>query len=68
MSFLAQARQLSLRRESSSIVQDFTLPGYTSNRIDALDAQNQQVQIELQRLSYKINLMDLDEESFEPES
>ncbi|KAF1866252.1 hypothetical protein Lal_00024255 [Lupinus albus] len=31
MSFLAQARQLSLRRESSSIAQDFTLPGcYTS--------------------------------------
>ncbi|KAF1865980.1 hypothetical protein Lal_00041678 [Lupinus albus] len=27
LSFLAQARQLSLRRESSSIAQDFTLPG-----------------------------------------
>ncbi|KAF1877269.1 hypothetical protein Lal_00012040 [Lupinus albus] len=27
MPFLAQARQLSLRRESSSIAQDFTLPG-----------------------------------------
>ncbi|KAF1884293.1 hypothetical protein Lal_00042945 [Lupinus albus] len=27
MIFLAQARQLSLRRESSSILQDFTLPG-----------------------------------------
>ncbi|KAF1866080.1 hypothetical protein Lal_00013517 [Lupinus albus] len=26
MPFLAQARQLSLRRESSSIAQDFTLP------------------------------------------
>ncbi|KAF1858829.1 hypothetical protein Lal_00027080 [Lupinus albus] len=36
--------------------------------MDALDAQNQQVQIELQRLSYKINMMDLDEDSSEPKS
>ncbi|KAF1870711.1 hypothetical protein Lal_00026374 [Lupinus albus] len=35
--------------------------------MDALDAQNQQVQIELQRLYYKINMMDSDEESYEPE-
>ncbi|KAF1883305.1 hypothetical protein Lal_00030413 [Lupinus albus] len=46
----------------------FLLRGYITNRMDAFDAQNQQVQIELQRLSYKINMMDLDEESSEPES
>ncbi|KAF1888179.1 hypothetical protein Lal_00008092 [Lupinus albus] len=42
--------------------------GYISNWMDALGAQNQQIQIELQRLSQKINMMDLDEESSEPES
>ncbi|KAF1864821.1 hypothetical protein Lal_00031780 [Lupinus albus] len=30
MPFLAQARQLSLRRESSNIAQDFTLPKFGS--------------------------------------
>ncbi|KAF1888632.1 hypothetical protein Lal_00011406 [Lupinus albus] len=55
---------------SNQMIMDelFSLRGYISNRMDALDAQNQQVQIDLQRLSYKINMMDLDEESSEPES
>ncbi|KAF1894644.1 hypothetical protein Lal_00027021 [Lupinus albus] len=46
----------------------FSLRGYISTRMDVLDAHNQQVQIELQCLAYKINMMDLDEESSEPES
>ncbi|KAF1884153.1 hypothetical protein Lal_00035218 [Lupinus albus] len=50
------------------MVELFSVPGYISNRMDTLDAQNQQVQIELQRLSYKINMMDLDEDSSKPES
>ncbi|KAF1864747.1 hypothetical protein Lal_00039916 [Lupinus albus] len=47
---------------SNQIIMDeiCSLRGYISNRMDARDAQNQQVQIELQRLSYKINMMDLD--------
>ncbi|KAF1863191.1 hypothetical protein Lal_00042495 [Lupinus albus] len=55
---------------SNQMIMDelFSLRGYISNRMDALDAQNQQIQIELQRLSYKIIMMDLDEDSFEPES
>ncbi|KAF1868065.1 hypothetical protein Lal_00034006 [Lupinus albus] len=46
---------------SNQMIMDelFSLRGYISNRMDALDAQNQQVQIEHQRLSYKINMMDL---------
>ncbi|KAF1864658.1 hypothetical protein Lal_00031976 [Lupinus albus] len=55
---------------SNQIIMDdlFSLRGYISNQMDALDAQNQQIQIELQLLSYKINKMDLDEDSSEPES
>ncbi|KAF1894335.1 hypothetical protein Lal_00027183 [Lupinus albus] len=55
---------------SNQMIMDelFSLSGYISTRMDALDAQNHQVQIELQRLAYKINMMDLDEDSSEHES
>ncbi|KAF1864927.1 hypothetical protein Lal_00031893 [Lupinus albus] len=55
---------------SNKVIMDnlFSLRGYISNWMDAIYAQNQQVQIELQRLSYKINMMDLDEDNSEPES
>ncbi|KAF1888988.1 hypothetical protein Lal_00039643 [Lupinus albus] len=55
---------------SNQMIMDelFSLQGYISTRMDALDAQNQQDQNELQRLSYKINMMDLDEDMSEPES
>ncbi|KAF1891468.1 hypothetical protein Lal_00039598 [Lupinus albus] len=46
----------------------FSLRGYISTRMDSLDSQNQQVQIELQRLSYITNMVDLYEDSSEPES
>ncbi|KAF1896077.1 hypothetical protein Lal_00042339 [Lupinus albus] len=46
---------------SNQVILDelFFLRGYISNQMDAIDAQNQQVQLELQRPSYKINMMDL---------
>ncbi|KAF1885975.1 hypothetical protein Lal_00032285 [Lupinus albus] len=55
---------------SNQMIMDelFSLQVYISNRKHALDAQYEQVQIELQRFSYNINMMDLDEESFGPES
>ncbi|KAF1893033.1 hypothetical protein Lal_00024153 [Lupinus albus] len=55
---------------SNQMIMDelFSLRGYISTRMDSFDAQNQQVQIDLQRLAYKINMMDLDEDSSEPES
>ncbi|KAF1862605.1 hypothetical protein Lal_00014145 [Lupinus albus] len=60
----------SAQMPSNQMITDelFSLRGYISNRMDVLDAQNQQVQIKLQRLSYKINMMDFDEESSELES
>ncbi|KAF1869461.1 hypothetical protein Lal_00022867 [Lupinus albus] len=58
----------SAQMPSNQMIMDelFSLRGYISNWMDALDAQNQQVQIELQHLSSKINMMDLDEDSYEP--
>ncbi|KAF1864778.1 hypothetical protein Lal_00039952 [Lupinus albus] len=44
-----------------------SLRGYITNQMDALDAQNQQIQYELHRLSSRVNSMDIDEDSSEPE-
>ncbi|KAF1866073.1 hypothetical protein Lal_00013510 [Lupinus albus] len=44
------------------------LRGYITNRMDALDTQNQQIQYELHRLSSRLNSIDVDEYSSEPES
>ncbi|KAF1866039.1 hypothetical protein Lal_00013475 [Lupinus albus] len=43
----------------------FSLRGYITNRMDALDAQNQQIQYELHRLSSKLSSMNVDEDSYE---
>ncbi|KAF1867992.1 hypothetical protein Lal_00042386 [Lupinus albus] len=70
----ASESKITLNTRESKIDEDmimdelFSLRGYISNQMDAFDAQNQQVQLELQRFSYKINMMDLDEDSSEPES
>ncbi|KAF1892763.1 hypothetical protein Lal_00042657 [Lupinus albus] len=45
-----------------------SLRGYITNRMDALDTQNQQIQYELHRLSSKLNSKDDDEDSSESES
>ncbi|KAF1892833.1 hypothetical protein Lal_00035477 [Lupinus albus] len=48
---------------SNQMIMDelFSLQGYIFNQVDALDAQNQQIQYELHRLSYKLSSMDIDE-------
>ncbi|KAF1879758.1 hypothetical protein Lal_00039702 [Lupinus albus] len=53
---------------SNQMIMDelFSLRGYITNRMDALDAQNQQIQYELHRLSSKMSSIDIDEDSSEP--
>ncbi|KAF1881632.1 hypothetical protein Lal_00039848 [Lupinus albus] len=55
---------------SNQMIMDelFLLRGYITNRMDALDAQNQQIQYELHRLSSRLSSMDVDEDSSEPDS
>ncbi|KAF1891459.1 hypothetical protein Lal_00039589 [Lupinus albus] len=45
-----------------------SLRGYITTQMDALDPQNQQIHTELHRLSSRLNSMDVDEDSSEPES
>ncbi|KAF1895942.1 hypothetical protein Lal_00033892 [Lupinus albus] len=45
-----------------------SLRGYVTNRMDALDTQNQQILYELHCLSSKLSSVDVDEDSSEPES
>ncbi|KAF1892841.1 hypothetical protein Lal_00035485 [Lupinus albus] len=42
--------------------------GYINTRMDAIDTQNQQIHYELHRLASRLNSMDIDEDSSEPES
>ncbi|KAF1879880.1 hypothetical protein Lal_00042968 [Lupinus albus] len=44
-----------------------SLRGYITTRMDAIDTQNQQIHYELHRLSSRLNSMDIDEDSSEPE-
>ncbi|KAF1888584.1 hypothetical protein Lal_00011358 [Lupinus albus] len=55
---------------SNQMIMDelFSLRGYITIRMDALDAQNQQIQYELHRLSSKQSSMNVDEDSSELES
>ncbi|KAF1888496.1 hypothetical protein Lal_00011269 [Lupinus albus] len=48
-------------RQTTPIVQ-------TSLRMDVIDTQNQQIHYELHRLSSRLNIMDIDGDSSEPES
>ncbi|KAF1892935.1 hypothetical protein Lal_00035519 [Lupinus albus] len=45
-----------------------SLQGYNTTRMDAFDTQSQQIHYELHRLSSRLSNMDVDEDSFEPES
>ncbi|KAF1891463.1 hypothetical protein Lal_00039593 [Lupinus albus] len=45
-----------------------SLRGYITRRMDAFDTQSQQIHYELHRLSSRISNMDVDEDSFGPES
>ncbi|KAF1893025.1 hypothetical protein Lal_00024145 [Lupinus albus] len=45
-----------------------SLRGYITTRMDAIDTQNQQIHYELHRLSSRLNNMNIDEDSSEPES
>ncbi|CAL0306104.1 unnamed protein product [Lupinus luteus] len=55
---------------SNQMIMDelYSLRGYITNRMDALDTQNQQIQYELHCLSSKLRSMEVDEDSSEPES
>ncbi|KAF1881675.1 hypothetical protein Lal_00032144 [Lupinus albus] len=55
---------------SNQMIMDvlFSLRGYITNRMDALDAQNQQNKYELHHLSSRLSSMDIDEDSSDPES
>ncbi|KAF1863320.1 hypothetical protein Lal_00031320 [Lupinus albus] len=67
--FHAQSSSFVAMPSNQMIMDDlFSLRGYISNRMDALDAQKQQIQFELHRLSSKLSRMDIDEDSSEPES
>ncbi|KAF1866063.1 hypothetical protein Lal_00013500 [Lupinus albus] len=44
------------------------LRGYITTSVDAINTQNQQIHYELHRLSSRLNNMDIDEDSSEPES
>ncbi|KAF1868052.1 hypothetical protein Lal_00033993 [Lupinus albus] len=45
-----------------------SLRGYITTRMDTIDTQNQQIHYELHRLSSRLNNMDIDEDSSDPES
>ncbi|KAF1888227.1 hypothetical protein Lal_00043043 [Lupinus albus] len=45
-----------------------SLRGYITTRMDAIDTQNQQIHYELHRLSSRLSIKDIDEDSSEPES
>ncbi|KAF1883344.1 hypothetical protein Lal_00042225 [Lupinus albus] len=45
-----------------------SIRGYITTRMDAFDTQSQQIYYELHRLSSRLSNMDVDEDSFEPES
>nr|UBX54608.1 NRT1/ PTR FAMILY 4.2-like protein [Lupinus angustifolius] len=55
---------------SNQMIMDelISLRGYITNQMDAFDSQNQKIQLELHRLSYKMSSMDVDDDSSEPES
>ncbi|KAF1864895.1 hypothetical protein Lal_00031859 [Lupinus albus] len=69
LEFHAQSSSSSAMPSNQMIMDELSsLRGYITNRMDALDAQNQQIQYELHCLSSRLNSMDVDEDSSEPES
>ncbi|KAF1884364.1 hypothetical protein Lal_00033540 [Lupinus albus] len=45
-----------------------SLRGYITTSMDAIDTQNHQIHYKLHRLASRLNSMDVDEDSYEPES
>ncbi|KAF1862544.1 hypothetical protein Lal_00033447 [Lupinus albus] len=67
--FHAQSSSSTVMPSNQMIMDElFSLRGYITNRMDALDAHNQQIQYELHRLSSKLSSMDDDEDNSKPES
>ncbi|KAF1877060.1 hypothetical protein Lal_00033613 [Lupinus albus] len=64
--FHAQSSSSAAMPSNQMIIDElFSLRGYITNRMDALDDQNQQIQYELHHLSSKLSSMDVDEDSSE---
>ncbi|KAF1866289.1 hypothetical protein Lal_00024293 [Lupinus albus] len=57
-------------KPSNQMIMDelLTLRGYITTRMDVLDVANQQVEVELRRLSNRLDYMDFDEDTAESES
>ncbi|CAL0328398.1 unnamed protein product [Lupinus luteus] len=67
--FHAQSSSSIVMRSNQMIMDELhSLRGYITNRMDALDTHNQQIQYELHCLSSKLRSMEVDEDSSEPES
>ncbi|KAF1881535.1 hypothetical protein Lal_00021384 [Lupinus albus] len=66
--FHAQSSSSAVMPTNQMIMDELvSLRGYITNRMDAFDTQNQQIQYELHCLSSKLRSMEVDEESSEPE-
>ncbi|KAF1864670.1 hypothetical protein Lal_00031988 [Lupinus albus] len=67
--FHAQSSSSAAMSSNQMIMDELvSLRGYITTWMDALDTQNQQIHYELRRLSSRMNIMDVDEDSSEPES
>ncbi|KAF1869405.1 hypothetical protein Lal_00045268, partial [Lupinus albus] len=67
--FHAQSSSCAVMPSNQMIMDElFSLRGYIPNRMDALDAQNQQIQFEFHRFYSKMSIMDIDEDRSGPES
>ncbi|KAF1869502.1 hypothetical protein Lal_00043546 [Lupinus albus] len=67
--FHAQSSSSAAMPSNQMIMDDMvSLRGYITTRMNALDTQNQQIHFELHRLSSRLNNIDVDEDSSEPES
>ncbi|CAL0303664.1 unnamed protein product [Lupinus luteus] len=67
--FYAQSSSSVVMSSNKMIIDELhSLRGYITNRMDALDTQNQQIQYELHCISSKLRSMEVDEDSSEPES
>ncbi|CAL0321277.1 unnamed protein product [Lupinus luteus] len=67
--FHAQSSSSAVMPSNQMIMDDLhSLRGYITNRMDALDTKNQQIQYELHCISSRLRSMEVDEDNSEPES
>ncbi|KAF1867589.1 hypothetical protein Lal_00050019 [Lupinus albus] len=67
--FHAQSSSYAAMPSNQMIMDElFSLRGYITNRMDAFDTQNQKIQYKLHCLYSRLSSMDIDEDSFDPES